>query len=322
MAMVVGWVLKREARRAPQFAALSKYQASLLSCGSVLLSSWSTRPAQRRWLRRPEPYVGAARDAADVCAGAGVERIARVGLDRLSAWSRRNTRAGHDAARRLGAARAEHRWPGIAWVLPWIWVALAAVAGPRAPRGMGPVDDREVVLRMSGARADRARSRSVSAGRRSPGSRTGLATSGYLFLFPLAANVLFGQHDRAHTMPIGTDRSERASRQPAFARKGSSLVVRYIGRPGQPARTSPADGIRRECGDHRWVGLRVALIRCSDKVVIQRSRRWTGETLRRGPRLARRALAGPAQVRRRKARAGCSQARSRMRSVRLCRWCV
>ncbi len=38
-------------------AALSKYQASLFLAGVLLFLA--SRPGQRRWLRRPEPYVGA-----------------------------------------------------------------------------------------------------------------------------------------------------------------------------------------------------------------------------------------------------------------------
>src|ERR1700728_2520487 len=95
---------------------------------------------------------GAPGDAAAVCAGAGVERIARVGVDHLSTGSWRGAWTDHDGAA-AGGARAEHRGADRVGAPVDLGGArrLAAARGPaaahRRPR---------VVLRVSGTRADRA----------------------------------------------------------------------------------------------------------------------------------------------------------------------
>jgi 4-amino-4-deoxy-L-arabinose transferase-like glycosyltransferase len=201
-------------------AALSKYQACLFLAGVLLFLV--TRPAQRRWLRRPEPYA-ALLVTLLMFAPVLVWNASHGWVSIAFQLGRGGAPGPVTMARRLGAL-GRNIAGQIAWVLPWIWVALAASL-VRALRRR-PIDDREWFF------ACLALVPIVLFSLVSLGGQPGLPhwpASGYLFLFPLAATVLFGQYGRFHTMPIGTDGSERAPRQPAVSGHALAPVVRYVG---------------------------------------------------------------------------------------------
>ena len=159
------------------FAALSKYQASLFLAGVLLVLV--TRPGQRRWLRRPEPYVAVLVTAlmfAPVLAW-----NASHGWVSIAFQLGRGATPGHVTIARRLAALGQNIVGQIAWVLPWIWVALAA-ALMRVIRRR-PMDDREWFF------ACLALVPIVLFTLVSLGGQPGLPhwpASGYLFLFPLA----------------------------------------------------------------------------------------------------------------------------------------
>ncbi len=195
-------------------AALSKYQASLFLAGVLLFLVM--RPAQRRWLRRPEPY--AALLVTLLMFVPVLAWNASHGWVSIAFQLGRGGTPGHvTLARRLGAL-GQNIAGQIAWILPWIWVILAA-ALLRVLRRR-PADDREWFFACLAL---------VPIGLFtlvSLGGQPGLPhwpASGYLFLFPLAASVQFPHLHRA-PMPPGTYTYGRVSRVSEFDLRRKQLV--------------------------------------------------------------------------------------------------
>ena len=194
-------------------AALSKYQASLFLAGVLLFLV--VRPAQRRWLRRPEPYAALL--------------VTLLMFVPVLAWNAshdwvsiafqlgRGGTPGHvTMARRLGAL-GQNIAGQIAWILPWVWVILAA-ALLRVLRRR-PADDREWFFACL-ALVPIAVFSLVSLG-----GQPGLPhwpASGYLFLFPLVDGLL-GFH--GPPMAPGTYSYASRPRESVFARHRMQLVM-------------------------------------------------------------------------------------------------
>jgi 4-amino-4-deoxy-L-arabinose transferase-like glycosyltransferase len=196
-------------------AALSKYQASLFLAGVLLFLM--VRPAQRRWLRRPEPYAALLVTLlmfAPVLAWNASHEWVSIAFQ----LGRGGTPGNVTLVRRLGSF-GQNIAGQIAWVLPWIWVILAA-ALVRVLRRR-PADDREWFFACL-ALVPIALFSLVSLG-----GQPGLPhwpASGYLFLFPLAGNCLFLL---LHGVPMapGTYSYKRVSRESVFARHRRQFVL-------------------------------------------------------------------------------------------------
>ncbi len=200
-------------------AALSKYQASLFLAGVLLFLVM--RPAQRRWLRRPEPYAALlvtllmfAPVLAWNASHAWVSIAFQLG---------RGGTPGHvTIARRLGAL-GQNIAGQIAWVLPWVWVILAGALFRVLRRR--PADDREWFFVCLGL-VPIALFSVVSLG-----GQPGLPhwpAPGYLFLFPLAGNFLFPELQRAPMAP-GTYSYARVSGESVSAWHRQQLVAWSLG---------------------------------------------------------------------------------------------
>lgn len=199
-------------------AVLSKYQASLFLAGVLLFLV--TRPAQRRWLCRPEPY--AALLVTLLMFAPVLVWNASHGWVSIAFQLGRGGMPGHATiARRLGAL-GQNIAGQIAWVLPWIWVILAAALFRVLRRR--PADDREWFF------ACLALVPIVLFSLVSLGGQPGLPhwpASGYLFLFPLAENFLFLDLHRAPMAP-GTYSYARVPRESVFARHRMQLVTFWL----------------------------------------------------------------------------------------------
>jgi hypothetical protein len=178
------------------------------------------RPAQRRWLRRPEPY--AALLVTLLMFVPVLAWNASHGWVSIAFQLGRGGTPGHvTMARRLGAL-GQNIAGQIAWILPWIWVILAA-ALLRVLRRR-PVDDRECFFACL-ALVPIALFTLVSLG-----GQPGLPhwpASGYLFLFPLAVSVLLPHLHRAPMLP-GTCSYVRVSGESVFARHRHQLVTWWL----------------------------------------------------------------------------------------------
>jgi hypothetical protein len=179
-------------------AFLSKYQAVLFVAGAFLFLL--VTPAQRRWLRRPQPYVSL------VIAGAMFVPVI--------VWNARHAWASF--AFQLGRASSPHHVDALqrvaawgrnvagqaAWILPWIWLPLVVVmigAFRRRPR-----DDRyEFFAWLAVVPITLFTAASL-------GGQPGLPhwpAPGYLFLFPLLGAAVIGQADaglRVHRLRVWT----------------------------------------------------------------------------------------------------------------------
>jgi hypothetical protein len=169
-------------------ALLSKYQAVLFVAGAFLFLL--VRPAQRRWLTRPEPYAA--------CAIAGMLFVPVLVWNGRHAWvsfafqlGRASSSHPVHVAERL-AALGRNLIGQAAWVLPWIWLPLIAVLLGAFRRR--PADDRYgffawlAVVPVALFTAA------------SLGGQPGLPhwpASGYLFLFPLLGAAVIERADSA-----------------------------------------------------------------------------------------------------------------------------
>jgi 4-amino-4-deoxy-L-arabinose transferase-like glycosyltransferase len=209
-------------------AALSKYQASLFLAGVLLFLV--ARPVQRRWLRRPEPY--AALLLTLVIFAPVVAWNASHGWVSIAFQLGRGGTPGHvTLARRLGAF-GQNIAGQIAWILPWIWVMLAA-ALVRVLRRRA-ADDREWFF------ACAALVPIVLFSLVSLGGQPGLPhwpASGYLFLFPLAGAAVVAAGDGVRRLPF-TGRPWIVGSTVAFC--GLFLVAASAAITGWPARAAPA----------------------------------------------------------------------------------
>jgi 4-amino-4-deoxy-L-arabinose transferase-like glycosyltransferase len=173
-------------------AALSKYQSSLFMASVLLFLV--TRPAQRRWLRRPEPYA-AVLVMLLMFSPVLVWNAAHGWVSIAFQLSRGASPAHITIGRRLGAL-AQNIVGQAAWILPWIWVPLiAALIGVLRRR---PIDDRQWFFACL-AVVPIAVFTVVSLG-----GQPGLPhwpASGYLFLFPLVGDAAIGLYHRP--MPRG-----------------------------------------------------------------------------------------------------------------------
>jgi 4-amino-4-deoxy-L-arabinose transferase-like glycosyltransferase len=209
-------------------AALSKYQASLFLAGVLLFLV--VRPTQRRWLRRPEPYVALlvtlamfAPVLAWNASHGWVSIVFQLG---------RGGAPGHvTMARRLGAF-GQNIAGQIAWILPWIWVILAAALFRGLRRR--PAGDREwffaCVALVPIALFSLA----------SLGGQPGLPhwpASGYLFLYPLAGAAAAATRDGTERTPF-TGRSWIVGSTITFC--VLLLVAASAAITGWPARVAPS----------------------------------------------------------------------------------
>jgi hypothetical protein len=209
-------------------AALSKYQASLFLAGVLLFLV--TRPAQRRWLRRPEPYA-ALLVTLLLFAPVLVWNASHGWVSIAFQLGRGGTPGPVTTARRLGAL-GQNIAGQIAWVLPWIWVALAASL-LRAVRRR-PIDDREWFF------ACLALVPIVLFSLVSLGGQPGLPhwpASGYLFLFPLAGVAAASSRDGFVRTPF-TGRSWIVGSTVTFC--ALLLVAASVALTGWPARVAPS----------------------------------------------------------------------------------
>jgi 4-amino-4-deoxy-L-arabinose transferase-like glycosyltransferase len=197
-------------------AALSKYQAGLFLAGVLLFLA--VRPTQRRWLRRPEPYVALL--VTLVMFAPVVAWNASHGWVSIAFQLGRGSTPGHVTIVRRLAAFGQNIAGQIVWVLPWIWVILAGALFRVLRRR--PADDREWFFACL-ALVPIALFSLVSLG-----GQAGLPhwpASGYLFLFPLAGNLLFLQ---LHSVPMAPRTHVWLSRESVPAGYRPRLVLRLL----------------------------------------------------------------------------------------------
>ncbi len=191
-------------------AALSKYQASLFMASVLLFLV--TRPAQRRWLRRPEPYA-AVLVMLVLFAPVVVWNDAHGWVSIAFQLGRGVSPAHITVGRRLGAL-AQNIMGQAAWVLPWIWAPLIVILAGTLRRR--PIDDRQWFLACL-AVVPIALFTAVSLG-----GQAGLPhwpASGYLFLFPLAGDAI-QRYQRATAADYRKARAAALTRGPATAGDG------------------------------------------------------------------------------------------------------
>jgi 4-amino-4-deoxy-L-arabinose transferase-like glycosyltransferase len=209
-------------------AALSKYQASLFLAGVLLFLV--VRPAQRRWLRRPEPY--AALLVTLIMFAPVLVWNASHGWISIAFQLGRGGTPGHvTMARRLGAF-GQNIAGQVAWILPWVWAILAAALFRVSRRR--PADDREWFFACV-ALVPIAVFSLVSLG-----GQPGLPhwpASGYLFLFPLAGSVVVSSRDGPEQTPF-TGRSWIVGSTITFC--VLLFVAASMAITGWPARIAPS----------------------------------------------------------------------------------
>jgi hypothetical protein len=193
-------------------ALLSKYQAFLFLAGVALFRM--TCPAQRRWLRRPEPYAAL---------GVAFVMFAPVIIWNADhGWASFLFQLGRGAqppeatlVRRLGALCQTLGGQAL-WVLPWLWVPLVWVLVHSIARR--PRQDRLMFFACLAV---------VPIGLFALVSLSGRAAlphwpaSGYLFLFPLLGAALIERADRLperrtdtrHERPVGAERRRQGDRR-------------------------------------------------------------------------------------------------------------
>jgi Dolichyl-phosphate-mannose-protein mannosyltransferase len=209
-------------------AALSKYQASLFLAGVLLFLV--VRPTQRRWLRRPEPYVALL--VTLVMFAPVLAWNASHGWVSIAFQLGRGGTPGHVTIARRLAAFGQNIVGQIVWILPWVWVTLAA--GLLHGLRRRPPGDRAWFFACL-ALVPIALFSLVSLG-----GQPGLPhwpASGYLFLYPLAGGAAASSRDSSQRTPF-TGRSWIVGSTITFC--VLLLVAAGAAISGWPARVAPS----------------------------------------------------------------------------------
>lgn len=192
-------------------ALLSKYQACLFLAGVALFLI--ARPAQRRWLRRPEPYAALA--VALALFSPVVIWNAQHGWASFAFQLGRNTAPPQVTLVHRIASLGQTLGGQALWVLPWLWVPLIGVMARALVR---PREDRRVFFACL-ALVPLALFALVSLSGRP--ALPHWPASGYLFLFPLLGAALIERADRLperrtdnrHQRPVGAERRRDGDRR-------------------------------------------------------------------------------------------------------------